>query len=51
MMGVAVNAARRLYNDVPVPTTKEFNLVATEFAQRNRKRRALDTSSVVDLHL
>jgi NitT/TauT family transport system substrate-binding protein len=49
VMGAAFDAARRLYNDVPVPTTEGFNLVARELSQRNPKLRDFDTSSVVDL--
>ena len=49
VMGAAFDAARRLYNDIPVPTTEGFDLVARELAQRNPKLRDFDTSSVVDL--
>jgi NitT/TauT family transport system substrate-binding protein len=49
VMGTAFDAARRLYNDVPVPTTEGFDLVARELAQRNPKLRGFDTSSAVDL--
>ena len=49
VMGTAFDAARRLYNDVPAPTTEGFDLVARELAQRNPKLRDFDTSSVVDL--
>jgi ABC-type nitrate/sulfonate/bicarbonate transport system substrate-binding protein len=47
--GAAFDAARRLYNEIPVPTTEGFDLVARELAQRNPKLRDFDTSSVVDL--
>ena len=49
VMGAAFDAARRLYNDVPVPTAEGFDLVARELAQRNPKLRGFDTSSAVDL--
>lgn len=49
LMGAAFDAARRLYNDNPVPTTEGFDLVARELAQRNPKLRDFDTSSVVDM--
>jgi ABC-type nitrate/sulfonate/bicarbonate transport system substrate-binding protein len=49
VMGAAFDAARRLYNDIPVPTTEGFDIVARELAQRNPKLRDFDTSSVVDL--
>jgi hypothetical protein len=41
MTGAAFDAARRLYNDIPVPTTEGFDLVAKELAQRNPKLRIL----------
>ena len=49
LMGAAFDAARRLYNDNPVPTTEGFDLVARELAQRNPKLRDFDTRSVVDM--
>jgi len=48
-MGAAFDAARRLYNEVPMPPTEGFDLVAKELAQRNPKLRDFDTKSVVDL--
>ena len=49
VMGAAFDSARRLYNEIPAPTTEGFDLVARELAQRNPKLRDFDTSSVVDL--
>jgi NitT/TauT family transport system substrate-binding protein len=49
VIGAAFDAARRLYNDIPLPTTEGFALVAKELAQRNPKLRDFDPSSVVDL--
>jgi NitT/TauT family transport system substrate-binding protein len=49
VMGAAFDSARRLYNEIPVPTTEGFELVARELAQRNPKLRDFDTSSAVDL--
>jgi ABC-type nitrate/sulfonate/bicarbonate transport system substrate-binding protein len=49
VMGAAFDAARRLYNEVPMPPTEGFDLVAKELAQRNPKLRDFDTKSVVDL--
>lgn len=49
VIGIAFDAARRLYNDIPLPTTEGFDLVARELAQRNPKLRDFDPSSVVDL--
>ena len=49
VMEAAFDSARRLYNEIPTPTTEGFDLVARELAQRNPKLRDFDTSSVVDL--
>ena len=49
VMGAAFDSARRLYNEIPAPTTEGFELVARELAQRNPKLRDFDTSSAVDL--
>ncbi len=49
VIGPAFDAARRLFNDTPVPTIEGFDFIAKELAQRNPKLRELDAGSVVDL--
>jgi ABC-type nitrate/sulfonate/bicarbonate transport system substrate-binding protein len=49
VVGPAYDAARRLYNDTPMPTIEGLDFIAKELAQRNPKLRELDIGSVVDL--
>ena len=49
VIGPAFDAARRLFNDTPLPTVEGFEFIAKELAQRNPKLREFDAGSVVDL--
>ncbi|MBI2369864.1 MAG: ABC transporter substrate-binding protein [Deltaproteobacteria bacterium] len=49
VIGPAFDAARRLYNDTPMPTIEGMEFIAKELVQRNPKLRTLDVRTAVDL--
>ncbi|MBI2369863.1 MAG: ABC transporter substrate-binding protein [Deltaproteobacteria bacterium] len=49
VVGPAYDAARRLYNETPMPTIEGLEFIAKELANRNPKVRGLDVRTAVDL--